>query len=55
MMEEIHQLKTDKTKKKGSQNDPEHAADKEEIPAGGVPQNAKQCFITMAKIVALIE
>jgi len=28
MMEEIRQLKTDKTKEKGSQHDPEHAADK---------------------------
>ena len=33
MMEEIHQLKTDKTKEKGSQHDPEHAVDKEETPA----------------------
>ena len=30
MMEEIRQLKTDKTKEKGSQHDPENAADKEE-------------------------
>ena len=28
MMEEIRQLKTDKTKEKGSQHDPEHATDK---------------------------
>ena len=54
-MEEIHQLKIDKTKEKGSQHDPEHAADKEETPAGGVPQNAKQCFITMAEVEALLE
>ena len=33
MIEEICQLKTDKTKEKGSQHDPEHAADKEETPA----------------------
>ena len=37
MMEEIRQLKTDKTKEKGSQHDPEHAVDKEETPTGGVP------------------
>ena len=41
MMEEIHQLKADKTKEKGSQHDPEHAADKEETLAGGVPRNAE--------------
>ena len=41
MMEEIRQLKMDKTKEKGSQHDPEHAADKEETLAGGVPQNAE--------------
>ena len=39
MMEEIRQLKTGKTKEKGSQHNPELAADKEETPAGGVPQN----------------
>ena len=37
MMEEIHQLKADKTKEKGSQHNPEHATDKEETPAEGVP------------------
>ena len=41
MMEEICQLKTDKTKEKGSQHDLEHAADKEETPVEGVPQHAK--------------
>jgi len=55
MMEEIRQLKTDKTKEKGNQHDPEHAADKEETLAGGVPQNAKQRFITMAEVAALLE
>ena len=30
-------------------------ADKEETPAGGVPQNAKQRFITMAEVAALLE
>ena len=55
MMEEIHQLKADKTKEKGSQHDPQHAADKEETPAGDVPQNAEQRFITMAEVVALLE
>ena len=37
MLEEIYQLKMDKTKEKGSQHDLEHAANKEETPAGGVP------------------
>ena len=55
MMEEIYQLKTDKTKEKGSQHDPEHAADKEETPVEGVPQNAEQRFITIAEVVALLE
>ena len=55
MMEEIRQLKTDKTKEKESQHDPEHAADKEEKLVRGVPQNAKQRFITMAEIAALLE
>ena len=54
MMEEIHQLKVDKTKEKGSQHDPEHAANKEETLAGGVPR-AKQHFITMAEVAALLE
>ena len=55
MMEEIRQLKSDKTKEKGSQHDPEHAANKEEILARGVPQNAEQRFITMIEVVALLE
>ena len=55
MMEEIHQLKTDKAKEKGSQHDPEHVANKEETPIGCVPQNAEQRFITMAEVVALLE
>ena len=55
MMEEICQLKTNKTKEKGSQHDPEHATNKEETPIGGVPQNAEQRFITIAKVVTLLE
>ena len=55
MMEEIRQLKTNKTKEKGSQHNPKHAADKEETPAGGVPQNAEQRFITMAEVATLLE
>ena len=53
-MEEICLLKTDRTKEKGSQHDLEHAADKEEIPAEGVPQNTKQRFITMAEVATLL-
>ena len=55
MMEEIRQLKADKTKEKGSQHDPEHAADREETLVGGVPWNTEQCFITVAKVTALLE
>ena len=55
MMEEIHQLKTNKTTEKGSQHVPEHAANKEETPTGGVPQNTDQHFIIMAKVAALLE
>ena len=54
-MEVIRQLKTDKTKEKGSQHVLEHVANKEETPAGGVLQNTNQHFITMAEVVALIE
>ena len=35
IMEEIRQMKVEKTKEKGSQHDLEHAADKEETPMGG--------------------
>ena len=55
MMEEICQLKTDRTKEKGSQHDLEHVADKEETPVGGVPQNVEQRFITMVEVAALLE
>ena len=54
-MEEIRQLKADKTKEKGSQHDSDHVADKEKTLAGGVPQNAEQRFITMAEVAALLE
>ena len=55
MMEEIRQLKADKTKEKGSQHDPDHAADGVETLAGGAPRNAGQRFITMADVAALLE
>ena len=55
MMEEICQLKMDRTKEKGSQHDPELAIDKEETLVGGVPQNPEQHFITMAKVAVLLE
>ena len=54
-MEEIRQLKADKTKEKGSQHDLEHAADREETLAGGAPRNAEQRFITMAEVAALLD
>ena len=53
MMEEIHQLKIERMKEKGSQHDLEHAV--EETPAGGVLQNAEQRFVTMAEVAALLE
>ena len=53
MMEEIRQLKTNRTNEKGSQHDPEHAA--EESPAGGVLQNAEQRFIIMVEVAAFLE
>ena len=55
MMEEIRQLKADKTKEKGSQHDPDHVTDREKTLTGGVPQNAGQRFITMAEAAALLE
>ena len=55
MMEEIRQLKADKIKEKGSQHDPDHAADRVEKLAGGAPWNAGQRFITMAEVAALLE
>ena len=53
MMEEICQLKTDRTKEKGSQHDPEHMVN--ETLARGIPQNAEQRFITVAEVTALLE
>ena len=55
MMEEIRQLKGDKTKEKGSQHNLEHAACREETLVGGVPRNTEQCFFTMAEVAALLE
>ena len=55
MMKEIRQLKTNKTKEKGSQHNPKHATNKEETLAGVVPQNTDQRFITMAEVAALLE
>ena len=48
-------MKADKTKEKGSQYDPKHAADKEETPVGGGLQNPEQRFITMVEVVVLLE
>ena len=55
MMEEIRQLKTNRTNEKGSQHDPDHAADGVKTLAGGAPRNAGQRFITMAEVAALLE
>ena len=54
-MEEIRQLKADKTKEKGSQHDPKHVADREETLVRGVPRNTEQRFITMAEVAILLE
>ena len=48
-------MKADKIKEKGSQHDPDHGADREEILAGGVPRNREQRFITIAEVTALLE
>ena len=55
MIEEIRQLKADKTKEKGSQHDPKHVADREETLVRGVPRNTEQRFITMAEVAILLE
>ena len=54
-MEEIRQLKAGKTKEKGSQHDPDHAADGVETLAGGAFRSAGQRFITMAEVTTLLE
>ena len=54
-MEEIRQLKADKTKEKGSQHDLEHVTDKEETSMKGISKNAEQRFITMAEVVDVHE
>ena len=54
-MEEMCQLKADKTKKNGNQHDPDHVTDKEETPVRGGPHNTKQRFIAMANVAALLE
>ena len=48
-------MRANKAKEKGSQHDPEHAADKEETPVGGAPQNTKQRIINMAKVAVLLK
>ena len=55
MMEEIHQLKTEKMKEKGSQHDPKHVADKKETLVRGAQQIVEQHFITMAEVATLLE
>ena len=54
-MEEIFQMKADKTKEKGSQHNPKHVANKEETFIGGGLLNTKQRFITMVEVAALQE
>ena len=54
-MEEIRQLKTDKTNEKGSQHVPEHAVDKEETSVRDALQNAEQSFITMVEVAAFLK
>ena len=54
-MKEILQMKVDKTKEKGSQYNPEHAANKDKTLAGSGPPNVEHHIITMAKVAALPE
>ena len=54
-MEEIRQMKVEKTKEKESQHDLEHATDKEETPMGGGLQNVEQHFITIAEVAVLLK
>ena len=54
-MEEIRQMKADKTKEKGSQHDPDHATNNEETSTGGGPYNVKQRFITIIEVTMLLE
>lgn len=54
-MEEIYQLKADKTKEKGRQHNLEYVADKEETHVGGGPQNTKHRFIMMVEVATLLE
>ena len=48
-------MRANKAKEKGSQHDPEHAADKEETPVEGASQNTKQRIINMAKVAVLLK
>ena len=50
LVEEIRQLKAEKTKEKGSQHDLENVADKEEKLIGRCLQNAKPQFVTIADV-----
>ena len=47
LIQEIHQLKVDKTKEKGSQHNLENVIDKKETSEGGCLQNAEPWFVTM--------
>ena len=53
MMEEILQMKADKTKEKGSQHNPKHVANKDKTLTGGGPPNVEHHIITMAEVAAL--
>ena len=53
--QEIHQLKANWTKEKGSQHNPENVAEKEETPEGGCAWNAEPRYVTMADVAALPE
>lgn len=54
MIEEIHQLKVDKTKEKGSQHNLENVTDKKETSEGGCLQNAEPWFVTMADVTTML-
>ena len=55
LIEEICQLKADKSKEKGSQHNPKDVTDKKETSKGRCPQNTEPWFVTMADVAVMLE
>ena len=55
LIEEICQLKADKTKEKSSQHNPKNVTDKKETSKGECPQNTEPWFVTMADVAVMLE